>query len=1013
MLDHRLKEPIDNGKNGKIQESAFDANTIESAPDAKTPESKLSPAPQPKPKPVPFWQRPRQAWDNLGFRTKLALLLAGSAAIPVIIVTQALSNFAEERLLATYESSLKQELAVLHEAVEDVEKTYTAVAATIAKSVETAGIDVSKSTEVSARRAILAKLAEDPANDLIGQSFHIITDAQGRTVTQYIEILKDQDFSSYAPLPKDGALIEPEYRLVSLPTGIPLGDIPIVKNALSSGRNLAGAELLSTASLKRLGLDKQANIGIRKQKIEGLPTPKQPFPQGTYDVNQGKAGLVIMSVQPIQVNGRQVGTVMIGTLLNRNYALVDYIKKKYGIATATLFAKDWRVSTNVPYTDKTTRAIGTRVSREVAEKVLNRGETFIGEANIIGIDYLTGYSPLYDHQKQLNPSQAKPVGIAYIGEPKTQVQQLLSNLRLTGYGIGGSMLLLAGLVALPIAGSFARPLRRLSGFAQQVGAGKEGVRLEATERGDEIGVLSKELNQMAISIEANLIAQRQEAKRAQLLKDITVHISQSLNSEDVFNTAVQEIRLALQTDRVVVYSFNENWQGTVTAESVADGWPRALGAQIDDPCFADRYVERYREGRVQATENIYEAGFNECHIKQLEPFAVKANLVAPILQNKELLGLLIAHHCDSPRDWQQGEIDMFSQLATQVGLALDRANLLNQQKTAKETLQKRALELLMEVDPLTKGDLTIRANVTEDEIGTIADSYNSTIYSLRKIVTQVQAAAKQVTTTTSSSESSVQELSAEALRQTEEISSALARLQEMSNSIRAVATSAEQAEAAVQQATQTVEAGDAAMNRTVDGFMAIQTTVAETSQKVKRLGESSQKISKVVKLIGSFADQTNLLALNAAIEAARAGEEGRGFAVVADEVQSLALQSAQATAEIESLVTDIQNETTEVVAAMETGTEQVAEGTKLVDETRQSLNHMTAVSAHISELVEAIASAAVAQSQASELVTETMTDVAAIANQTSTGATQVSASFKELLTVAQELQASAGQFKVM
>jgi len=335
-----------------------------------------------------------------------------------------------------------------------------------------------------------------------------------------------------------------------------------------------------------------------------------------------------------------------------------------------------------------------------------------------------------------------------------------------------------------------------------------------------------------------------------------------------------------------------------------------------------------------------------------------------------------------------------------------------QQKLAKEKLQKRALELLIEVEPISSGDLTIRASVTEDEIGTVADSYNATIGSLRKIVTQVQTAAKQVATTTSNSEVSVQELSAEALRQAQEITAALERIQEMSNSIRAVAANAEQAEAAVQQANQTVAAGDAAMNLTVDGILAIRETVAETSKKVKRLGESSQKISKVVNLISTFADRTNLLALNAAIEAANAGEQGRGFAVVAEQVRSLARQSAQATAEIESLVKDIQTETNEVVAAMEAGTEQVVTGTRLVDETRQSLNKITATSDQISSLVEAIASAALAQSQVSESVTQTMSGVAASAQQTSTEATQVSASFKELLAVATELQASAGQFKV-
>lgn len=530
----------------------------------------------------------------------------------------------------------------------------------------------------------------------------------------------------------------------------------------------------------------------------------------------------------------------------------------------------------------------------------------------------------------------------------------------------------------------------------------------------EINLLQRLAAQLGLSLQRiGLLQQQQsEAERGRIVKDITLKLGQFPQIQGILDTAALEIRQALKSDRVVVYSFNEQWQGTVIAESVAAGFPRALGAQIYDPCFADNYVEKYRQGRVQATKDIYQAGLTECHIRQLEPFAVKANLVAPIIQGGKLLGLLIAHQCSAPREWQSVEIDLFSHLAAQVGYALDRANLVDQQKAAREQLQKRALELLIEVDPVSKGDLTIRASVTEDEIGTIADSYNATINSLRKIVTQVQAAAQQVTTTTTSSEGAVRELSSEALRQTEEISSCLERIQQMSDSIRAVANSAIQAEAAVQQATQTVSDGDAAMNRTVDGMMAIRKTVAETSKKVKRLGESSQKISKVVNLIGTFADQTNLLALNASIEAAHAGEQGRGFAVVADEVRTLARQSAEATFEIEGLVKDIQTETNEVVAAMEAGTEQVVTGTALMHETRQSLLKITSVSQQISELVAAIASAAAAQSQASVAVTTTMTDVAAIAHSTSNEATLVSASFKELLALAQELQASASQFKV-
>lgn len=350
-------------------------------------------------------------------------------------------------------------------------------------------------------------------------------------------------------------------------------------------------------------------------------------------------------------------------------------------------------------------------------------------------------------------------------------------------------------------------------------------------------------------------------------------------------------------------------------------------------------------------------------------------------------------------------------LQEQVFAAAERERT-EEQLELKEALQNRALELLMEVDPISKGDLTIRAKVTADEIGTIADAYNATVANLRKIVLKVQAAASQVAETTSTNEISVQVLSAEALQQAEEIAQALERAKEMAQSVRLVAANAEEALVAVQQAQETVEEGDVAMNRTVNGILAIRETVAETAKKVKNLGESSQKISKVVNLIGSFAAQTNLLALNASIEAARAGEEGRGFAVVADEVRSLARQSAEATAEIEKLVAAIQAETNEVVTAMESGTEQVVTGTRLVDETRQSLNRITVASSKISELVEAIAKATVVQTQASEEVTQTMTNVATLANKTSQEATVVSSSFEQLLKVAQALQEDIGQFKV-
>ena len=536
---------------------------------------------------------------------------------------------------------------------------------------------------------------------------------------------------------------------------------------------------------------------------------------------------------------------------------------------------------------------------------------------------------------------------------------------------------------------------------------------------DEVGLLGTTFNVLADSIAMNEARFKQGAERSRLLQEIAFNISQAEDVAEILQIAVESSKGIIQADRVIYYQFDEDWQGKITAEAVEDKFPSILGKKIDDSCFAEGYADKYRQGQTKAVSNIYEAGLNDCHIKMLEQFAVVASVVTPVVADDRLAGLLIAHQCSEPRVWQQEEVDLLLQIASQVGRAVEKSELLLQQqqaqeqeRAARENLQRRALELLMEVDPVSQGDLTVQVKVQEDEIGTIGDSYNATIESLRKLVAQVKTAALQVSTTTSDKNRSIEELSTGASAQTAEINAALTRIQGITNSIQAVANNAKAAEAAMLKAAETVRAGDDAMNQTVAGFQEIRDTVAATAKKVKRLGESSQKISKVVNLIGNFADQTNLLALNASIEAAHAGEEGRGFAVVADEVRSLARQSATATAEIEALVAEIQAETNEVVAAMEAGTEQVVTGTKLVDKTRLSLIEIADVSQEIDRLVEEIAAATVEQSQDSELVSQTMMQVAQISNQTAAEAGEVSASFQDLLNVAQQLQDSVAKFKV-
>ncbi len=544
----------------------------------------------------------------------------------------------------------------------------------------------------------------------------------------------------------------------------------------------------------------------------------------------------------------------------------------------------------------------------------------------------------------------------------------------------------------------------------------------------EIEYLSQLATQIGLSLTGvSLAAQKQAvAERAQQLNEIISRVRESLKVEEIYHAAVTGVRETLKTDRVIVYLFDADWQGTIVAESVGSDWPKALGANIADPCFADQYVQKYKRGRVKAVENIYDEGLTQCYLGQLEPFKVKANLVAPIMVDGQLLGLLVAHQCSSTRPWQESEINFFKQVAIQVGFALDQAALLEQREQArifaemvsqeqrreKEALQLQLLELLSDVEGAARGDLTVRADVTVGEIGTVADFFNAVIESLRGIVTQVKKAATQVNTSLGENEGAIRQLSAEALKQAEDTTRTLDSVEQMTHSIQQVAENARQAAAVARTASTTAEAGGMAMDRSVQNILSLRQTVAETAKKVKRLGESSQQISKVVSLINQIALQTNLLAINAGIEAARAGEEGQGFAVVAEEVGELAARSAAATKEIEKIVENIQQGTSEVVEAMELGTTQVVEGTHLVEDAKQSLSKILEVSRQIDSLVQSISSATVSQVETSQAVTELMKEIAKVSERTSNSTRQVSGSLKETVGIAQELQASVGTFKV-
>jgi twitching motility protein PilJ len=202
------------------------------------------------------------------------------------------------------------------------------------------------------------------------------------------------------------------------------------------------------------------------------------------------------------------------------------------------------------------------------------------------------------------------------------------------------------------------------------------------------------------------------------------------------------------------------------------------------------------------------------------------------------------------------------------------------------------------------------------------------------------------------------------------------------------------------------------MDLSVENILSLQETVGETAKKVRHLGESSQQISRVVSLINQIAMQTNLLAINAGIEAARAGEEGQGFAVVAEEVGELATRSAAATQEIEQIVEKIKRDTTEVVKAMEVGTNQVIESTQIAADAKQSLSEIVDISQQIDTFVKSLSTASVSQLETSQVVSQLMKNIADISEKNSDYSQQISASLQKTAEIFQHLENKVETFKV-
>ena len=326
--------------------------------------------------------------------------------------------------------------------------------------------------------------------------------------------------------------------------------------------------------------------------------------------------------------------------------------------------------------------------------------------------------------------------------------------------------------------------------------------------------------------------------------------------------------------------------------------------------------------------------------------------------------------------------------------------------------QQAILRLMNELSDLADGDLTIRATVSEDITGAIADSVNYTTDELRKLVLRVTTASKQVERATGEAGAVTKELLNATLKQAAEIRDAGGAVELMTKSIQEVDSSAAQSSAVARRTLEVTEQGARAVQNSVSSMESIREQIQDTSKRIKRLGESSQEIGEIVDLISDITEQTNVLALNAAIQAASAGEAGRGFAVVAEEVQRLAERSGEATKQIGMLVKTIQSDTQDAVAAMEKSTQGVVDGAQLSNAAGRALQEIEKSTHELADLVNSISVSTQVQTDMASEVAGFMNDILKITEQTSHSTQRTNASVAQIESMASELNSSVSGFKL-
>ena len=357
--------------------------------------------------------------------------------------------------------------------------------------------------------------------------------------------------------------------------------------------------------------------------------------------------------------------------------------------------------------------------------------------------------------------------------------------------------------------------------------------------------------------------------------------------------------------------------------------------------------------------------------------------------------------------------DELGQMAHVLDSLLDEKEAaLSQQSAENKKLNDSIIQLIQSVFKISQRDLTVRVPVAEDITGAVADSINQLTNSIENVLREVSAVTSEVNTTSAQVKTQSEAVLLHANKEQEQITETLQGLDSAIQAMQLIAKLAAVTNSASQKAISTTETAKESVSATVDSINKIRQTIHEAEKRIKRLGERSQEIGGIINLINNISERTHILSLNASMHAASAGEAGRGLMVVVDEVQRLAENSREATAEIESLVNNIQLETADTIHVINTVIEDVVSGTRLAEQAGERMEETRKTTQSLVESVVRIAQSATGQAKLAQNLRQRAGSINDFTRATNTEMLQQKQLSERLGDAADELQRSISVFKL-